>query len=304
MQNSKLKNIVASFGLQARTIEKPPYGALTEVYVVNGTHILRARETKQNTIRHLEEEQKMLKVVFDETGIELPILMETKFGENFVQDETLLWTMYPFIIGTVKRTWYHLDETDDNEVIEIFGKMSELHAKTRGKLDLSKTPNHFSDSIEERFNVVSGDISSNEKERVERALKNVKKIESSLPIKEMVYVHGDYHPGNIIMNEKSKIVGLIDTDWSRFGHYLEDLSYTIMMFLRNYKEDFVFEEKKLNKFLNAYDFNKNDRDKLNDYLILYTLYDVFVFQTMINITNHEKYLKYQKSMLKELCLKL
>lgn len=301
MQRAKLEEITEHFGIKADKIEKPKHAALTDVFVVNNEYILRARELMHNSAEHLDEEQKMLKQVSEATGIQLPILLTTTAEEYYIQDGDVLWTMYPLIPGKIKYTWFHLDEIEDVIVEKTFENLSKLHSNTRGLLKPLVTYDGFSKDIKKRLIQVSDDITTEEKERVERALKVVVNIETNLDSDEMVYVHGDYHPGNILLDKNGEITGLIDTDWGRAGHYLEDLSFAIMMFLRNYKKEFVFQVSDLNKYLDPYGFNRKDKDLLNEYLILYTLYDVFVFKTMKNIPDHQKYLIYQKSMLKTLC---
>ena len=248
-----LQKTVASFGVEACNISRPKHAALTEAYVVDDAYILRARKLGFDTILHLEEEQKLLRDVVSLTGLQLPILLPTTKGFLYVEDKDRIWTLYPIISGEVKYTWYHLDQVDDATVAKTFKALRVIHEKTRGKLEPLKIYNGFAKDVEERLSVVKHEISDSEKKRVTDALRNVFAIEKNLKNGEMVYVHGDYHPGNIISDGEGKIAGLVDTDWGRVGCFLEDLAYTVMMFLRDYRDSlYTFDEKKLKKLLSHY----------------------------------------------------
>ena len=136
--------------------------------------------------------------------------------------------------------------------------------------------------------------------RIKQSLNKV--LNNSLSIKNLCFIHGDWHYGNLILDKDNKVIGVIDLDWCRIGYHLEDLAYTVMMLLRFYDSDqFNFNKKRFSELLDWYGLNKNEIDLFKEYLILYAFYDVCILKDAADLKNQKYYLNYQKSFLDYLC---
>lgn len=65
-------------------------------------------------------------------------------------------------------------------------------------------------------------------------------IRQALPftdqIEDAVWIHGDFHPGNVIFNKTNASVGVIDWDFARKGDRLFDFIYSRLMFAGTFRE--------------------------------------------------------------------
>lgn len=114
------------------------------------------------------------------------------------------------------------------------------------------------------------------------------------------FVHGDFHHGNIVVDDQRNIIGLIDCDWCRVGHPFEDLGYLVMMCLRKYDSPkFHLDRGHLAQLLGWYGLQESEYSKLFEYLILCALYDVDVLSDVGE--EAQGYLRYQIHLLGELC---
>ena len=156
----------------------------------------------------------------------------------------------------------------------------------------------FLRDAEEKYKDVKDMLSSDVQKRIKQAMGNVRNASDGFKSNELCFVHGDFHHGNTLVDKKGKIVGFIDLDWCRIGHPLEDLAYTVMMFLRQYTSETIqFNKRHFQKLLKWYNLDQKLLDLFKEYFILYTLYDVYIFKYASNLKNKEFYLNYQLSFL-------
>ncbi|MBV9349296.1 MAG: phosphotransferase [Patescibacteria group bacterium] len=142
-----------------------------------------------------------------------------------------------------------------------------------------------------------------QKKIIEKAIAFARKLEVSANKNELCFIHGDYNPGNILFTGDIP-TGLIDLDWSRKGLPLEDLAYTLMMFMRDYAtKSFRFDEERFLELCSWYGLREADFPDLKKYLILYAFYDANLFRRLKALPNRELYYSYQKEMLDDFCLR-
>jgi aminoglycoside phosphotransferase (APT) family kinase protein len=135
--------------------------------------------------------------------------------------------------------------------------------------------------------------------RLHVSFQRVNGFSGRYPAGEACFVHGDFHHGNIIV-ERGNVVGFIDLDWCRAGHPLEDLGFTMMMLLRDYDTwSPTFRRQRYDELLSLYRYN-SDLSVLNDYIILYALFDCDCFKNAA-FKSAEDFHTYQKSFLETLC---
>ncbi len=295
-----VKEIAKRFGIEAISVEPVKSAVLSEVYVINNEYILRSRVLDANTVSKFNNEQYLLDEVRKIIEIKLPNLLNTESGYKYFIDKNSLWTAYSLIKGEILCAWWNLEKLSEEQKKKVFITLRELHLKTAGKFDYDKSYYDFIEDVTQRLSNIGNNISTDELTRIQKAVNIVKNFKNNIQKKDICFVHGDYHPGNIIF-KGNKIVGLLDFDFSRLGSYLEDLAYTIMMFLRNYQRPFEFNEKEYFQFLDWYEIKKEDISVFNEYLILYTFYDLHLFTELKQLPNRDIFIEYQRNFLKDVC---
>lgn len=303
MAIANIQEIAKKFGLEATEISPVSHAVLSNVYIINGTHILRSRTLEQDALKRFGHEQRLLRKIREAVSVQFPELLSTKDGKTHTIVGGLLWTAYPLIKGDVLCAWWNLEKLSEAETENIFVTLRELHDKTRGRLAYTNYSYeyHFLEDARTRLRDIGTDIPPTDQRRIDEATKRVSVYEQHLSEKDLCFVHGDYHPGNVVFNKK-RVVGLLDTDWSRKGSPLEDLAYAVMMFLRDYRDaHFVFRKKNYRKFLGWYGDAEQDAAILREYILLYAFYDTHLFRELDSLPNRERIFKYQKELLIDLC---
>lgn len=295
-----IKEIAKQFNIEVVRVEPVKSAVLSEVYVINNEFILRSRTLDENAISKFSNEQLLLNKVSKIIEIKLPNLLSTESGYKYFIDKNSLWTAYPLIKGEILCAWWNLEKLSEEQKKNVFVTLRELHSKTFGKLT-GKIDNYdFIEDVTHRLSDIGNNISTDEFIRIQKAVNIVKNFQNNLQKQDICFIHGDYHPGNIIFKE-NEIIGLLDFDFSRSGSFLEDLAYTVMMFLRNYKQPFEFNEEDYQKFLNWYRVKEEDIIIFNEYLILYTFYDFHLFRDLKQLSNQDKFIEYQRCFLENVC---
>jgi len=297
-----IKKIAEQFNIKTIKIKPIKNAILSKVYVINNEYILRSRTLEINSIQKLNSEQFLLNKVRKIIKIKLPDLLGTKSKREYFIDGNSLWTAYPLIKGEIICAWWNFEKLSEKQKERVFVTLRELHLKTLGKLKNISSNNQydFVDDVIQRLSSIGNQITTKELKRIQKAINIIKDFRDSLQEKNFCFVHGDYHPGNIIF-QKDRVIGLLDFDFARKGSYLEDLAYTLMMFLRNYQGPFEFREKDYLKFLGWYGIKKGHIPILNEYLILYTFYDFHLFRDLEQLPKQSMFIQYQKDFLKDVC---
>lgn len=299
-----IKEIAGQFDIQAVNLDQIKHAVLSQVYIIDNKYVLRSRALESDTLLRFENEQNLLSAVRSISPLKFPNLLKTKSGQNYIIDGDLMWTAYPMILGDIWCNWWELDKLADKKIKIIFAALSELHSKTAGKLvdiNIGRQYNFLNDITKWLLGI--GDvISSDERQRIIRAIKAVNDFKTELHDEDYCFVHGDFHPGNIVFQE-DRVIGLLDTDWARKGSYLEDLAYTLMTFLRDYQHPFKFREDLYQKYLAWYGIKEKDIKIFNEYFILYIFYDLYLFCNSGQLNNRDKLLQFQREFLKDACLR-
>ncbi len=296
-----LRRIARQFDIKIQNFQRAKHSILAQVYTADDAYILRSRPLLEGAVSRLLEEQALLERVGELVSIQFPKLLSAESGEKYIIEKDLLWTAYPLIKGEILCTWHELEKLDTVAQKNVFITLKEIHTKTKGELLGINSGFRLLSDIRKKISELNADLSGEERARIEKALREVNSIEKGLSEKDPCFIHGDYHPGNIIFHNTG-VIGLIDTDWARVGYYLEDLAYTIMMFLRDYREpNFQFREHELEKLMGWYQIPEEHVVQLKEYILLYTLYDLHIFKNLPEVSAQEPYLSYQRSMLSSLC---
>lgn len=302
MEN-KIISIANQFGISFKNI-KTNSVSLSQVFILDGKYVLRARELSEKTIRDFKEEISVLKKIEKLIPYKLPKPLKALNGQKFVISNNCFWTIYPFIKGKIICPWQDLNKTNDLTKEKLIKALRNIHDLTMGKFKKNKI-DYFSSDITKKYNDIKNILSPSVQKRIKQAIKNVINASKKFTANELCFVHGDFHHGNILVDKNDKIIGFLDLDWCRVGHPLEDLSYTIMMFLRDYaSKTFQFNQESFQKFLKWYNCDQKLLALFKDYFILSTLYDIYIFKHTSILKNKKLYFNYQLSFLKAVCNKL
>lgn len=252
--------------------EKDGKSGLSSVYIVNKKYVLRWRALHEKTYNDFSDERGLLSMVFPLLRpICMPDFIKTISGESSFAYRNTLWTMTYFIPGEILCWIDEVSVLNEKNKKTYIQWLHEIQLKTQ---NLKKHTSHylFVPWVEERFGTIKTYFSTQEQSFIRDLLFDV----SDVPEHETCFVHGDYHPGNIILSGggKGTIVGLIDLDWCHVGSIYEDLSLIILSFLRDIsQEHFIFDEDIIQEVVSFYPW-KVDLQKLKKYILLRSVHDI------------------------------
>jgi aminoglycoside phosphotransferase (APT) family kinase protein len=295
-----ISSILKAFGLKANQISKPPDAMLAQVYLVDDRFILRSRPFKPTTLKRFVSECELCEIVTELTGFRFPKYRRSSSGAHYVIEGINFWTLHKLIPGRPLGSWFKLHHIDPSVNREVMNVLYRLHITTTGCFnEKSIDRTHLLESVRSALIEASDFLSENALERLKIAFDRVKKYCESYPPEVGCFVHGDFHHGNIL-GHKDRIIGFIDLDWCRVSSPYEDLAFTLMMLLRDYKNwSLNFRWTVYREMLSFYNF-KEDAMLLNDYIILYALFDCAVFKRS-QFDNAKAFFEYQKRFLEAVC---
>ena len=298
--SQQAQNILKRFGLDARTINKPPDAMLAQVFLVEDQFILRSRPYEADTPARFAAECELCGQVAELTGFRFPEYERCGRGGRFVVEGGNFWTLHKIIPGRPLGSWFELHRIDPSTTRKVLDTQRQLHAMTRGCFD-EKTVDRsrLLELVAPSMVDAHAFLSAPARERLQLALDRVKRYCESYFTEIGCFVHGDFHHGNILAQE-GRITGFIDLDWCRVGRFYEDFSFTLMMMMRDYKNwSPAFNRARYDSILDGYGF-EGDPEVLNDHLILYALFDCTVFSTS-RFENAEAFYLYQKQFFESMC---
>ena len=298
--NPHIGKILNGYGLKTPRLSRPADAKLAQVYFVDDLYVLRSRPFETDTTARFEAERHLYGKVAELTGFKFPQYEPYKSGTFFVIEDDCFWTLHKLIPGHPLGSWFDLHRIEPAVNRRVLKALGRLHEVTKGFFDektidrtrllllvapaLEKAPDYIGRSA-----LV----------RLQSAFESVKKFCRSYPPQAGCFVHGDFHHGNILA-QGDRISGFIDLDWCRVGSFYEDLAFTMMMLLRDYKNwSPAFRWPLYRGMLDDYGF-KGDAALLNDHLILYALFDCAVFQSA-HFDEAKAFFDYQKRFLESVC---
>lgn len=300
MEEKRIREVAQLFGVECKSINKAEEAVLAEVYLLDNRLILRGRTLNTDTQKNFAREQSLIKMVKSRVNLQFPNPQKALSGKNFVMAHNYFWTLYPKIEGRVICTWYDLKRVDEVSTKTLFLALKNLHEQTRGIFKDGR--GNFLKDVQKRFERVKNLLSKDIVQWVEKTISRVSEIDNGLNPREKCFVHGDFHFGNVLFDEESRVIGALDTDWCRVGSHLEDLAYTVMMLMKFYdSEKFCFNQERFSKLKRWYGLEPKEERNFGDYLILYALFDVDVFNNVQGLQKKEYYFNYQKSVLEDFC---
>jgi len=296
----KIDNILEEFGIESTNVDVPEMEGLSSVFIINKKYVLRSREILMDTESKFRKENKLIEYIRPFVPFRLPKLKKTKKGDFFVIRDGFLWTVYPLIEGRTRYSWQNTGEISLKESRYLMRQLRVLHDKTKGKLSRNiENEKSFLDEVAGKYLKIKHLFSKEVCERIDLALIRIDAVINIVSDDEMCYVHGDFHHGNLLINGDD--IGLIDFDWSRIAHPFEDLAFSVMMLMRDYRKDnFKLDEDFIEELIDEYGVERRMVSLFRDYLVLYSFYDYCVFNEG-NLKGREYFMRYQREILETLC---
>lgn len=275
MQN--FDSIISQFDIpeeDSMNLEQDGKNGLSQVYFIGQKYVLRWRPINENTYSDFLIEQSLLSKITGEWlvgPINIPHLIRTKLWKFYFSDGINLWTLAKFIPGNILcgiNDVYKLTTTEKRLYIEW---LSQIQQKTK-TIKPIKSHFCFTEWVRERYATVQTYFTLTEQKIIEKTLLEV----SNMKDDEMCFVHGDYHPGNILVHQNT-IKGLIDLDWCHIWSLYEDLSFIILVFIRDITQPhFNYSEAAIHELIDLYPW-KIDISKLKKYILLRWVHDLSFF---------------------------
>ena len=296
-----LRSTAAAFNVHFLEVDKPKNGALSEVYFLDGKYVLRSRPLGA-TEERLKAEVALLGEVSKLTKLQYPILRKLADGTHFIETDGAQWTLYEKIPGSVLGTWTNLPQTPLPARRSVLKLLRSVHDATRGKLLQPAEPTLYVERLRAILQKYQQLFSAHAQSRLLLALERAGGMAAGIPKDELCFIHGDMHQGNVVVDEAGTARGVVDCDDARIGHPFEDAGFTAMMYLRGYESDaFIFHEDWHQSLLQWYGVPAERHSIFADYLLLGALFDVGIFSEADHIPKREWFLKYQLSMVHDLC---
>lgn len=295
-----MSTILKNFGLNATQISRPPDAMLAQVYLVEDRYILRSRNYESTTLERFIAECKLCENVAELTGFHFPKYRRALSGERYVVEGGNFWTLHKRIPGRPLGSWFNLHKIEPSITYKVVKALHRLHAMTINRFkEKAINRTHVIASVKPAFSEASNFLSSSASDRLQKAYHRVKNYCHSYSPEDSCFVHGDFHHGNILAHN-GQIIGFIDLDWCRVSSPYEDIAFTLMMLLRDYQNwSHDFKWPMYQKMLDVYGF-EGETSILNDYIILYALFDCAVFKSS-NFENSNAFFEYQKDFLESTC---
>lgn len=300
MMDPSVLNVLQAFGVAATRINKPSDAMLAQVYLIDDRYVLRSRPWEADTPERFAAECDLCAHVGELSGFRFPEYRRAATGRRFFVDQGCFWTLHRIIPGRPLGSWFELHLIDPAVDRQVLQTLRKLHTVTNGcfderKIDRLRLLGLVSPSMAEARSFLSPPAL----ERLTLAFARVKRYSASFQAETGCFVHGDFHHGNILA-ENGSVVGFIDLDWCRAGSFYEDVAFTLMMMMRDYRTwSHAFKWSRYHRILADYGF-EGDEVLLMDYMILYALFDCTVFRTS-GFENASAFFEYQKQFLEAAC---
>lgn len=209
-------------------------GVLNDNYILTTTQgkyfIKSIREKAKYKIKMINEVESFAK----SNGIPVVVMMKTKSGEIFVPSNTDIYTLYHFVENNKKSIYSQEDYFSIGEMlgkIHIAGKKELPVSLELIDFEKSKSSDIIEKLIKYRDDIGNKDIQDDTDKLF---LKFIDFKLSIIPkIKQVVLpnnnlIHGDYHPGNILLDQEGKIIGICDWEKAKYAPRSYELARSLI----------------------------------------------------------------------------
>jgi uncharacterized protein YyaL (SSP411 family)/aminoglycoside phosphotransferase (APT) family kinase protein len=280
----------------------PPHAAIARVWLLGDRYVLRARSLGPATLDAFDRETALLDRARPLLPYAAPDPLAADDGLRCVVADGSLWTLHRALPGRAGTPWQELHRAPDDERRRLVEALKALHDATLGRLGPGD-PGWIVRDVRARLEDVRGLLSSDTAARLDAAMARVEEAAGRLEPGGLVFVHGDFHWGNLLADDLGRVTGMVDLDWCRVASPLDDLAYTAMMLVRDY-DGGVARLADVDRILAWYGLERGEVGPFLDRFLLYALFDVHLFRHADGLPDRERYVRFQVTMLEELCRRL
>lgn len=298
-----LKDIIKAFGITCQKVEQPEHAFLDSVFVLDKAYVLKGRLRTDAQREQIYRENALLLAIKEKVPFALPLPLPTKDGHPFLDVADKYWTLARYIPGRVLGEWQSLTDATDAQTKSVLTALRLIHERTKNLgIHEHTSVKTFTDDRRRQLAGVKHLISPHAWSRITLAIERVEAARLKLPPEELCFVHGDFHHGNIIVNDRDKITGLIDFDFCRIGHPYEDVGLTVSASMTDYSlPAFVYKEEDFRRLLGWYGISKEEHSLFIEYFLVAALFAVWDFFLHEGVKNRDFYVTYHFSVLHDLC---
>lgn len=229
--------VLTQYGFSSTTqLTRINNAVLTSVYSTEDDKILRGRPLQANTLTSFKTECELLDEARHLTTLHLPTYLHTTSSTPYVIDDDTLWTLHSRIPTRTLGDWRLIHEAPPEANKLLIQTMRSLHDASKGKLSKKFfNPYYALESTEGLTTYFKDTLPLTTIGALSQARNDIATFASHSASADAVFVHADFHHGNLLIDDRGKPSGLVDLDWAHAGHYLTDLGCSLMILIRDYK---------------------------------------------------------------------
>lgn len=278
---------------------RPGHAAIARVWMLGDRYVLRARTLTPTVVPEFRRECTLIERVRGLVPWRLPEPLPADDGELHVALDGALWTLHRAIPGRILCPWQDLHRASDADRIRLVRLLRAMHDATLGRLDATGG-SWLCDDVRGRLDGVRDLVAPSVRARLEAAIDRHAARSSRLPASRAAFVHGDFHGGNLLLDDSGAVTGMVDLDWCRAADPVEDLGYLAMMLARD-PEAGRPRFDALDDAARDYGLDASAIPAFRDTVALYALFDVHLFRTATDLRDRERYVACQLALLEALC---
>jgi aminoglycoside phosphotransferase (APT) family kinase protein len=286
-------------GIADLPAKRPEHAAIARVWLLGDEWVLRARTLGPSTHGDFGRELGLVHRARPLLPWCLPMPVTTDDGRPCVVDRDSLWTLHRRIPGRVLCPWQELHRASDGDRRRLVEALKDLHVSTTGRFEPDDS-GWFVREIGRRSAEVKNLLTPFAWRRFGQRLDRHRDVARRLESHGTAFVHGDFHWGNLLVDDAGNISGMVDLDWCRVGSPLEDLGYTAMMLGRDC-ETGRFAPEALDDAARWYGLPESLRDGFVSACTLYAVFDVHLFREARDLPDRRRYLDVQVGMAEAIC---
>jgi aminoglycoside phosphotransferase (APT) family kinase protein len=281
----------ATGGIPLPDCRVPEQAAVARVRMAGDRWVLRARVLGPGTDAAFRREVALVDRVRPLLPLALPDPLAADDGTRAVAEDGLLWTLHRALPGRPGRSWQDLHRASRDERRALARLLRDSHDRTRGRLGPGDR-GAFVRDLDARVATLRTPVPDAVASRLRSARERVEASAASLPDAALAFVHGDFHDGNVLHDDRGAPAGLIDLDACRVADPLEDLAYLAMMLARGAPGE-PPRPAALDEAADDYGLPAADRLRLDDLVLLYALFDVALFETALSLPDRGRWRDHQ-----------
>ncbi len=270
ISSEAIQKICSEYGIgNYISLDKINQGVLNDNYLLEtsmGKYFIKSvREKAKDRIDNIYSVESFMK----EKDIPAIVMMKTKSGNIFLEDENSVYTVYPFLEADTSLKY---SKSEYSTVGEMLGK---IHVAGGGDItgitDVKKFKRQNDEVILERLeghkDFIEGKSSLDETDKqfleyIDFKLKIYPKIKKT-ELQSDTLIHGDYHRGNLLFDKKTReIIGVCDWEKTEFAPRSYELSrsifYSCLQDEENFEDGLDNAKSFLNGYLSVYPMQKSE----------------------------------------------